>query len=286
MERAVLALQGGGTRGAFTSGVLDVFLEKGIVFSSVYGTSAGALNAVNYLSGDIGRSKFVICELTSDPKFLSLHNLIWKKSIFDFGYLFSSVPKTVLPFSQEAFDGSPIDLTVVATGLEDGKAHYFHKRNCAEFMKAVEASASLPLLSKPVEVEGHLYLDGGPADSIPFRVPYASGEKKIVVVSTREKGYQKKPMSPAKIRLSRQLYRDYPLFLRCYEDSPQTYNSDVDLLDALEREGRIFLIRPEFPTGVSSTDKNKKKLAALYEEGRRIALARIGDMRKYLGGEQ
>ncbi|HBS02450.1 MAG TPA: patatin family protein, partial [Firmicutes bacterium] len=70
------------------------------------------------------------------------------------------------------------------------------------------------------------------------------------------------------------------------EDSPQTYNSDVDLLDALEREGRIFLIRPEFPTGVSSTDKNKKKLAALYEEGRRIALARLGDMRKYLGGEQ
>lgn len=285
MVKMALALQGGGVRGAFTAGVLDVFLENGVVFPYVIGTSAGALTGVNYLSGDRGRSKFIICDLINDPKFLSLHNFLHKKTVFDFAYLLDVVPASIAPFSQKQFDESPIDFYAVATGLEDGKAHYFRKKDCKEFMKGVSASASLPLLSKPVMVEGKPFLDGGPVDSIPFRKPLKEGVKKIVVVATRELGFRKKPLSSAKVRLCQQFYGDYPEFTKAFRKSVDVYNADSDLLEALEKEGRIFVIRPDQPVDVSPTDKNKKKLNALYEEGRRIALERLPEMARYLKEE-
>ena len=285
MVKMALALQGGGVRGAFTAGVLDVFLENGVVFPYVIGTSAGALTGVNYLSGDRGRSKFIICDLINDPKFLSLHNFLRKKTVFDFAYLLDVVPASIAPFSQKQFDESPIDFYAVATGLEDGKAHYFRKKDCKEFMKGVSASASLPLLSKPVMVEGKPFLDGGPVDSIPFRKPLKESVKKIVVVATRELGFRKKPLSSAKVRLCQQFYGDYPEFTKAFRKSVDVYNADSDLLEALEKEGRIFVIRPDQPVDVSPTEKNKKKLNALYEEGRRIALERLPEMARYLKEE-
>lgn len=279
-------MQGGGVRGAFTAGVLDVFMEQGIAFPYVIGTSAGALNAVNYLSGDIGRSRFVICDLTSDRNFLSLHNLVWKKSVFDFAYLIDVVPDSICPFSQKTFDESPIDFYAVATDLEDGKARYFRKKDCAEFMKGVSASASLPLLSKPVMVEGKPYLDGGPVDSIPFRKPITDGFKKIVVVATREKGFRKKALGQSKIRLCKQLYKEYPSFVKAFEKSADVYNADSDLLEALENEGRIFVIRPNEAVDVSPTERDRKKLNALYQEGRRIASDRLAALRGYLEADE
>lgn len=270
-------------RGAFTAGVLDVFMERHLSFSYVIGTSAGGLNGVNFISGDIGRGKYVTCEMVHDKKFLSVKNLLLKGSLFDFKYLLFTLPeKNILPFNSEAYEKSPTEFLVACTGMSDGKAHYFKKGQCRDFWNAVAASASLPLLAKPVEVDGHLYLDGGPTASIPFRKALEDGCDKVVVVGTREPFYRKKGLKESYKRLCKRFYRAYPRFIESYEHSVEEYNDEANEMENLQKEGKLFLVQPERPVTVSQTEKDKKALLALYLEGRRIAEKNLNPLREYL----
>ena len=278
-----LVLQGGGMRGAFTAGVLDVFMEHHVSFSYVIGTSAGALNGVNFISGDIGRGKYVTCEMVHDKKFLSVKNLLLKKSLFDFQYLLFTLPeKNILPFNSKAYEENPTEFLVACTAMEDGKAHYFKKGVCTDFWNAIAASASLPLLAKPVDVEGHPYLDGGPTASIPFRKAREDGCDKIVVVGTRENGYRKTILKESYKRLAKRFYHAYPRFLESYARTVEEYNDEANEMENLQKEGKLFLVQPEFPVTVSQTEKDEKALYALYLEGRRIGEENLDSMRDYL----
>ena len=282
-KKTGLVLQGGGMRGAFTAGVLDVFMEHHVSFSYVIGTSAGGLNGVNFISGDIGRGKYVTCEMVHDKKFLSVKNLLLKGSLFDFKYLLFTLPeKNILPFNSKTYEENPAEFLVACTGMKDGKAHYFKKGECKDFWNAIAASASLPLLAKPVEVEGELYLDGGPTASIPFRKALEDGCDKIVVVGTREQNYRKKPLKESYKRLCKRFYRSYPRFIESYERSVEEYNDEANEMENLQKEGKLFVVQPEFPVTVSQTEKDEKALLALYLEGRRIAEENLDSMRDYL----
>ncbi len=282
MVKAALVLQGGGTRGAFTSGVLDVFMENGLYFDYVIGTSAGALNAYNYVAKDIGRSRKIICELINDKKFLSVHNLIVKKSAFDFSYLFFQVPKSVVSFNQEEFDSSPIDFYACATCLNDGKPVYFRKKDNPDFLLGLQASSSLPLISKPVSIGDKAYLDGGVSDGIPFRKPIEEGWEKVVVVATRDETYRKGTLKPSYLRLAKRLYHEYPNFLETYAKTNETYNAATDELYSLERQGRLKVLRSPDPLDVSPTETDLKVLTGLYEKGRKVAEANLDELREYL----
>lgn len=279
-----LILQGGGMRGAFTAGALDVFMEKGIEFPYVIGTSAGALNGVNFISHDIGRGKYVTCELIGDKRFISLRNLLLKKSLFDFKYLLFTLPeKNILPFSNETFDKSDVEFLAATTSMDDGNAVYFKKGECKDFWNAVAASSSLPLLAKPVEVEGKLYLDGGPSASIPFRKALQDGVKKLVIIGTREPGFRKEPLKESRIRLCNRFYHAYPHFCKVYANLVEEYNDEAAEMEALQKGGKAFVIQPESPVKVSQTERDRKALLELYEEGRRIAEKNLSDLKEFLG---
>src|SRR5574344_70805 len=278
-----LVLQGGGTRSAFTSGVLDTLMENKISFPYIIGTSAGALNAVNVLSGDIGRSKDVDILLMDDKKFISLHNLLHYGSLFNFTYLVVDVPKKLIPFNAKAYNESPVHFVVAATGLEDGKDHYFVKGECTEMWKANAASSSLPLITwKPVMVEGHPYLDGGPTANIPFRRALADGCEKIVVVTTRAKGFRKSPAKKKNLRRAHFLYKEYPEFLKAYAKESDVYNADADALDALEASGQALVIGPAHPVTIGRTCRDKAKLDALYHEGVDVAKSALEKLKVFL----
>lgn len=282
-KKTGLVLQGGGMRGAFTAGVLDIFMERKVSFSYVIGTSAGALNGVNFISGDIGRSKYVTCEMSHDKKFLSVKNLLLKGSLFDFKYLLFTLPeKSILPFNSETYEQSKTEFLVACTGMEDGEAHYFKKGECSDFWNAIAASSSLPLLAKPVEVEGRLYLDGGPTASIPFRKAIEDGCERIVVVGTREPGYRKTALKESYKRLCKRFYRAYPKFINSYDRTVDEYNEEAKEMENLQKEGKLFLVQPEFPVTVSQTERDEQALYALYLEGRRIGEKKLGLMRDYL----
>lgn len=262
-----LVSQGGGSRGAFTAGVQDVLLREGIRFAYLIGTSAGALNNVDFLSEDIGRGRFVTTEVVADRKFLSLHNLIHKGGVFDFAYLFDELPKK-LPFDYETFEKSPVRYLCAATSLETGQATYFEKGVVKDFWAAVSASASLPFLAKAVNVDGGLYLDGGPTAAIPWRKAVEDGYDKIVVILTRTRDYRKKEKTiDPKSALGKIGFRKYPAFVKAYLDWANVYNRDMEDLLALEREGKAFIIAPLDTLEVSKTEHNPKKLIPVYEAG-------------------
>ena len=280
---SALVLQGGGSRGAFTAGVLDVLMEHGVFFPYVIGTSAGALNAVNYVSGDVGRSKYVTTELMHDPKFVSFGNVIFRGTAFNFTYLFHTVPKVKYPFNTGRYNSSSIDFLCATTDVKEGTATYFKKGQCKEFYKALAASSSLPLISRPVDVEGRKYLDGGVVDATPFRKPLEDGISKIVIVQTRPKGYRKKTVGKGKRILARMLYHHCPKFHAAYRVSAETYNKDMDDMEKLFEEGTAFIIRPDEPPAVGIIEKDKDRLLALYDKGREIMERELSAMLSFLG---
>lgn len=282
LKESGLVLQGGGARGAFTAGVLDVLMERNVYFPYLIGTSAGALNGVNYLSRDIGRSKIVTTELLGDKRFVSVTNFFRRGTFFDFAYLFHNVPKTRLPFNAAAYNGSPIEFIAAATGM-DGKPYYFRKCVCKEFYKALAASASLPLISKVVDVEGTPCLDGGVVAGVPFRKALEDGRDKLVIIETRARGYRKKPTGWAKMLLAKLMYGKYREFIKLYRRQAELYNADADEIERLEDEGKVFVIRPDVPPVVKRAERDKDKLLALYEEGRGVMAREFDKMLAYLG---
>ena len=280
ITKTALVLQGGGTRAAFTAGVVDVILENNIVFPYLSGVSAGGLMGVNYLSRQAGRSKYIVTKLMRDKKFVSLNNFLFKKSAFDFHYLLEEVPK-FLKFDRETYDNSKTELVVTATSMEDGKAHAFKKSQCANFNAALAASASLPLLSQPVEVDGHLYLDGGPSCSIGFRSPLEDGFEKIVVVCTRHKGYRKTG-EVSHMGLAKRFYGNYPAFMDTFAHSKMIYNADMQELERLAEEGKAFIIYPEEPIEIGRTETKYKVLAALYDKGYALGKKILPDLLEFL----
>ncbi len=284
MEKAALVLQGGGLRGVFTAGVLDVFLEHGIEFEYVIGTSAGALNGTNYVSKQFGRSFKILYEYRNDRQFGSLYNLIKNHNYFNNEYLFEYIAKIREPFDFKTFELSPVKFYCVSTSLKDASAQYFSKER-KDFWNCLSASMSLPLISSPVEIDGELYLDGGNSEPIPFSKPLRDGYKKIVVIETKEKEYRKKPKSRAIISIYTRLYSKYPRYLNCLIDYANLYNIKVQEICDLEEKGEIFVIRPPQKVEVSRTEKSKRKLLDLYQSGRQTALSSLESLKGYLNGK-
>lgn len=281
MTKAALVLQGGGIRGAFTAGVLDVFIQNGIEFEYVIGVSAGALVGTNYLAKQVGRSFEIIHGFSHDKRFGSVSNLVRSHNYFNSEYLFKDIAEKILPFDIDTFNNSSVKFYCVATCLENGGATYFSKTR-SDFWKCLKASMSLPLISTPVEIDGNYYLDGGNSEPIPFRKPLDEGYQKIVIVETREKGYRKENKRLAN-RVYNRLYGKYPEYLNCLREYPNIYNNRVETIEFLEKSGKAFVIRPDKIVSVSRTEKNKEKIKSLYDDGARIATDLLKQIKEYLG---
>lgn len=283
MIDAAVVLEGGSLRGVFTSAVLDVLLEKEIICSYVNGVSAGSMNGMNYISGQVGRTMVINRKFVRDKRYLSFENMMKNRQVFNFDFLFGEISNNQVPFDYEAFYKSPQKFEAVATRCRTGKPEYFEKSTCSDMMAAVQASSSMPLLSKMITVDGHQYLDGGVSMPIAYRRAMELGYEKIVVILTRHHGYRKPPMKPLVQKAYEHYFGPLPEFLASLKEVPNRYNRMQEELDELEAQGRIFIIRPEFPVTVSRMERNIRKLEALYEEGRRIAEERLPELREYLG---
>lgn len=282
MENGALILEGGSLRSLFTSGVLDVFMEHDLYFSDVTGVSAGALTGSNYVSRQPGRTAKINIGFVNDRRYLGVNNLLRHHEIFNFDFLFNEIGRNILPMDFETFNKSPMRFTAVATNLETGEAEYFEKSTCSDIFAAVRASSSMPVLSKAVLLDGKLYLDGGCAMAIPYQRALNQGFEKIVLVLTREQGYRKLYTPRPVLRAYAQYFRHYPNFFRALYNIPQRYDRQQREIDRLEAAGRIFVIRPQHPVDVSHTERDTKKLTALYEHGRHEAERQLDALRAYL----
>lgn len=266
MEKSGLILEGGGTRGVFTAGVLDYFLEKNLQIPYVIGVSAGACNAVNYVAKQPRRTKICTIDYLKEKTYVGIKNLIQKGSLFDMDLIFDILPNQVIPFDYDTFFQSDQTCILTATNCTTGKAVYFmEKKNKKRLMDACRASCSLPLVSPIVKVDGISCLDGGMADSIPIRKAINDGCKKNIIILTRNKGYRKTVASKTN-HAAKIVYRDYPKLVRSIIKRPEEYNKTMDYVEHLEKEGEVFLIQPQIPA-IKNTEKNLDVLTEFYNHG-------------------
>ncbi len=283
MIKTALALEGGSLRCLFSAGVTDVMLQEGISFQHVFGVSAGAFTGVNFVSGQAGRTAEINLRFVNDPRYMGMRSLIKNRSIFNFDFLFGEISDTLIPLDREAFTASPCEYTAVAASCRTGQALYYDKSTCKDIYAAIRASASLPLLAPIVDVQGEPCLDGGLAVSVPFHRPLDLGYQKIVVVTTREHGYRKAPVSRPAARMYARFYRKYPQLVRAILNVPRHYNAEMDAIDRLEAQGKLFVLRPAEPVTVRRTEKNVEKLQNLYQQGQAVCRRQLPALREYLG---
>jgi len=279
-----LALEGGGMRGAYTAGVLDVFLDNGLKFGGYAGTSAGATHLCSYLSEQRERNKRLDTVHSASKRYMSFGNLIRTGDFFEVDYCYNVIPREVDPFDFAKFreNAAKSDFYAVATNLETGLAEYLLARDLdkAEDMDCIRASASLPLMSHIVNLRGMKLLDGGVGDSIPFEGMAAKGFARQVVVVTQPEGYRKKPNSL--IPLFKVLYRKYPNFVEAARNRHERYNRSLDTLKRRCEEGSAFLVRPSAPFKISRLEKDKSKLVELYDMGVKDATALMPKLLEFL----
>ncbi len=275
-----LVLEGGAKRGIYTAGVLDVFLENGISFDGVIGVSAGAIHGCSYVSGQAGRSIRYNLNYGNDYRFMSFRSWLLSGNIVDVKFCYHDLPEKLDPFDNEAFENSPAKFYVVCSNVETGQPEYIRCRNMTTEIDYLRASASLPLVSKIVNIGGKKLLDGGIVDSIPVRAFMNMGYEKNVVIQTRPAGYRKKPAHFG--WLTRLVYRRYPRFVEAVLNRHRMYNRELDDIAALEKAGKVLVIRPSRMIRISKMEKNLGTVKEMYDLGRADGEAALERVRKFL----
>jgi len=266
-EKIALVLEGGGFRGMYTSGVLDALLKYNIDFPYVIGVSAGAAYGISYVSKQFERNKIVNLKYTADPRYMSWGNLWRKGNLFDWDFVYGKIPNRLVPFDYETLFSSPTKFMVGVTQVSSGEARYLSSKemNNEQLLAAITASSSLPFVSKMACMNSDLFMDGGLADSIPVEKAMVDGNTRAVVILTRNAGYRKKP---AKFTwLIKTVYKKYPKLVETILSRADRYNTTLDLLEELEKKGKVFIIRPKGQMEVSRIENNPVKLDRLYQMG-------------------
>lgn len=280
LTEGALVLEGGGFRGTYTSGVLDAFMENGLNFSATVGVSAGAMNGLNYTARQIGRSARANLTYRHDSRYVGVRAFKESGSVIGFDFLLEDF-NTLDPFDQEVFTRYDRRFVVQATNCLTGEAAYFENGKCEDIMRAVVASASMPFVSVPVEIDGVPYLDGGCAEKIPLRWAMNEGYEKIIVIKTRDAAYRADDNELLDDALLR-TYPHYPAFAKALSTNNSRYNALLDEIDALDAQGRIYAICPSEPLDVSNLEGDMEKLGAIYYIGYRDGLTHLEGIRDYL----
>lgn len=283
MYQAGLVLEGGGMKGLYTAGVLEYLLEQNVEFSHCYGVSAGACHLCSFLSKQRGRMYRISVDYLDDSRYCSVRSLLRTGDLFGAQMCYYDIPEKLNKFDHEAYARYTGKAYAVVTNIVTGEAEYLPLKDLHTDIQAVRASASLPLVSRNVEIGGEFYLDGGISDAIPIRKSIADGNKKNIVILTKEQGFRRKPASH--LSLFKMKYRKYPSVYENMKNRHIVYNETLDFLERAKMTGEAFVIRPQKFSNIGRIEKDKNKLTALYHEGYADARALYPKIIEYLQGK-
>lgn len=279
-----IVVEGGGMRGIYAAGVLDVLLDHGIKADGLVGVSAGAIHGCSFVAGQAGRSIRYNLKYCRDPRYMSFRSLVTTGDLVGNEFCYHELPEQLDPFDNDAFEASPMEFYATCTDVETGSPVYHRCDSLrGENIQWIRASASMPLVSRIVEIDGQKLLDGGVSDSIPAAAFRKMGFKRSLVILTRPDGYRKKPnhMLPA----IRRVYRRYPEFIKTMESRHLMYNRELEEVRRMEAAGEIFVIRPSHLIKISRTENRPEKIQQMYELGRLDGMKALRDIAGFLGVE-
>jgi len=282
LHKAALVLEGGSLRSLYTSGVLDVFMENDMEFELVVGVSAGALNAGNYVAKNIGRSAKINILHSNDPKYFGFKLLFTTGSVFNFQYLFYSPMKDIYPYNEQNLINSKQRFLIGVTNISSGKEEYFERHNYDDMVHVLQASSSMPLFSKPVNIDGQEYLDGAVADPVGVYKALSEGYDKVVVILTRAQGQRKAEPSSVFRFLYKLYYKKYPNLLSLLNNEARKYNALIDDINQMEKDGKIFVIRPSHEVYIKTVERDARRLTSLYFLGRDDSRKELSRLLEYL----
>ncbi len=276
-----LVMEGGGMRGLFTAGVIDVFMENGIEFDGAVGVSAGAAFGCNIKSRQPGRVLRYNLAYCRDPRFCSVRSLLKTGDMFGAEFCYGTLPFELDKFDVKTYNANPMEFHVVGTDVETGLPVY---KNCMTAdrtaMEWFRASASMPLVSRIVEVDGCKMLDGGIADSIPIAYFRSIGYDRNVVILTQPMEYRKKKNKM--LPLMKHVLRDYPKVVETMAKRHQVYNETVAEICRLEEAGEIVVIRPETVLPIGRISHDEEELRTVHTLGRMAGMAALEKIRAFL----
>ena len=275
-----LVLEGGAWKGMYTAGVLDALMKNGINFRTTVGISAGALFGLGYVCGQIGWAARIDLTYRHDREYCGLGAMKRDHGITGFSYLYDILLKEY-PMDIRRLKDPKRRFLVGATNMLTGEITYFEKGKC-NLKRAIQASATVPYISRPVVIDQIPYLDGGCAEKIPYPWAKENGQKKIIVVKTKEWEYRRKEGAPAAAKL---LYRSYPNLLQSLEEGGRKFNQMTEELMELDRKGEVFVMVPSEPVTVSRFEGDMEKLGDLYWLGYHDMETKLDQLRSYLKGE-
>ncbi len=279
MTKIGLVLEGGAMRGLYTAGVLDVLVENGIEVDTTVAVSAGAAFGCNYKSKQVGRVLRYNVRYAGDSRMGGLTSLLKTGDIFNVEFAYHTLPEVLDVFDAETFKQNPNKFYVVTTELESGKPNYTLLDSGEDVdVEWIRASASMPLVSQPVEIDGKHYLDGGITDPIPLAWMKRNISKKNIVILTRPEGYIKPPEKP----IVSKFLRKYPNVASAMQERHNVYNKSVMMAEEDHKLGNTLLIRPSIDLGLKRTEKNVEKLEAMYDLGRYDALAMLDQIKLFV----
>lgn len=283
-----LAFEGGGYRGAYTSGMVVVLLEQGIYFDYVCGISAGASHTLDYLSRDIPRSAFAFMAIDGTKKLGGLGSFVRGKGYFDADYMYDGCLRDgFFPFDYETYAANPARMSLQSFERDTGRTVTFGREdahNTLELFKLARASSTIPIAMHPAPIDGRTYLDGGLGEGAGIPLPMAErdGFTRTVLVATRPAGYRKKPLSAPVQRIMQRLFGRYPHLLQAVLTRNERYNAELDHVADEERAGRVLVIRPD-SMPISNGTLDSTKLMMAYQQGYTQALRELPRIREFVG---
>lgn len=264
-----LVLEGGAMRGLWTAGITDVMMEHGIEPDGLIGVSAGAAFGCNYKSRQIGRAIRYNTRFAKDPRYSGVRSLLRSGDYFNAEFGYHSVPKQYDIFDDDAFNQNPMEFIVVCTDVETGKPVYKPlTKVTSDTYDWIRASASMPLMSRVIELEGRKLLDGGVGDSIPLEYFESMGYDRNLVILTQPMGYQKKHLKL--MPLIRMTLRKYPNMIKAMNERHIMYNKELAYVEQAEKEGRCLVIRPDAKIPIGHISHNPDEMRNVYEMGRSV----------------
>lgn len=277
-----LVFEGGASRAYFSCGVMDALLDAGITGDYVIGTSAGIANAVSMVSRQKGRNLKIAKDYLHDKRYMGFRYLLNpnNRSYYNMNFIFNEIPNHVLPFDFAAFAAFPGDVVATVTNVETGLPEYIKIAPDDHEMLALRASCALPLMFPIIKIDGKSYLDGGITMPVPVSQALVQGCDKVIVVLTRERGYQKRPEKT--LKLAMRVYRRYPAFVKALQVRHEIYNQNLKQLSELEAAGRVFVIAPDSMQGIKRTESDSHVLEDLYLQGYQHFQAVLPDLKEYL----
>ncbi len=282
-----LVLEGGAHRTVFSCGVMDALLDAGIEADYVIGASAGITYGVTYVAKQHGRNREMLRRFVHSPRYQGMHHRFnpFNGSFYNLKYVFDTIPNKLLPFDYETYNAFEGEVLAAVTNIRTGEAEYLPVPGTDPTWQVLRATCALPLMFRPVKINGERYADGGVADSIPFEKAKADGCDKLLVILTRERDYRKEEESMMRFAV-RSAKRKYPQYAEKMQDRHIRYNACIEALTELEHAGGTYVIAPQDTLGVKRTDTSLPRLMALYAQGYAVTMQQLPALRNYLQTEE